>query len=264
MSRRCSLASPSSCCHEMSARAHAEQAALGGVAPPKVCLRGYAGGVSTQQMKSILTILGHRLHKCRPGCHVLVFLDAASQHLAADVIACVARLRIILLVLPARLTWPLQPLDTHVFAPLKRELQAAQLISHAPHAEGVLELLESVSHLQIAIRRTLTDRTRQHVMASNGLLGNTSTLRAQVQQHLLGALPLPLRPPTADELRHIVGRFRRGLCEALFLPLPAITSPAGGGVAPQPKPLPSPPLPKAQPLAPGFVSEGTRFRHLRC
>jgi len=242
----------------------AEQAALGGVAPPVTWLRGSAGWVSTQQMKAMLTILRRRVHECRPGCHVVVAFDAASQHLAADVLAHAARLRLLVLLVPARLTWLIQPLDTHVFAPLKRELQAAQLASRATHAQGVLQPLEWISHFQVAIRRTLVDRSWHHAMASNGLLGNTTTLREQVQRHLNGALPLPLRPPTADEVRQIVGRSRRGLHKSLLrLPLAIAAARSAGGVAPSSEPLPTPAMPRARSPDSGYVSEGTRFRHLR-
>ena len=72
----------------------------------------------------------------------MLVMDAASQHLAADVVAHAARRHIMILLLPARLTWLLQPLDTHVFAPPKRV--AAQQATQAAHAEGILAPTEWV------------------------------------------------------------------------------------------------------------------------
>jgi len=210
-----------------------EKEALGGVAPPLTWLRGSAGWVSTRHMKTVLTMLRRSIHTMRPGCHILLVMDAASQHLAADVVAHAARLHIMILVLPARLTWLLQPLDTHVFAPLKRALVAAQQATRAEHAEGSLAPAEWVRHLDTAIRRVLVDRAWAHALDANGVLGSTAALRTEVQAHASGSLPLPLRPPTRKKIDLVLGRHRRGLHEALLRAPLMLVSARAGGVAPR-------------------------------
>jgi len=215
-------------------------------------------------MKSILTILRRTIHESRPGCHIVLVLDAASQHLAADIIAHAARLHFILMLVPARLTWLLQPLDTHVFAPLKRALQTAQQAARAVRAEGILGPLDWVEHLDASVRQVLVNRDWSHALAANGVLGDVSHLRSEVQHHVRGALPLPLRPPTPDEMSCIIGRHRRGLHAAL-LRWPEALAARRAAAPEQPVRIPVaiPPSPPRRPLDEGHVAAGTRYRHLR-
>ena len=76
---------------------------------------GTGGWVTSVIMKGLLTVLRRAVRSVRPEHHIVVALDAANQHIAADVLAHAARLQVHLLLIPARMTHLLQPLDSHVF-----------------------------------------------------------------------------------------------------------------------------------------------------
>ena len=54
-----------------------------------------------------------------PTLQPILLMDALKQHFSASVLRACARVRIWPLLVPARLTWLLQPLDTHAFARYK-------------------------------------------------------------------------------------------------------------------------------------------------
>jgi hypothetical protein len=68
---------------------------------------------------------------------ILLLMDAATQHVRAEVLNHAARMQIYLLLVPASLTWLMQRLDVYVFAKFKniiRELQR-QARKDAPTAQ---------------------------------------------------------------------------------------------------------------------------------
>ena len=126
---------------------------------PLVWVPGTSGWVTSENFPSILTALRRVLRHHRPNhAHVLV-LDSASQHLATDVLTHASRLNIHLVFVPARLTYLLQPLDTHVFSALKLALHREQLIERSQSDTGALgplvwiEILERCV-LQVLVRET--------------------------------------------------------------------------------------------------------------
>ena len=85
---------------------------------------GTGGWVTSEVMKNILTRLRAAVRLTRGNARILLWMDAASQHVGIDVLNHAARLQIVL-VLPAGLTWLMQPLDVYVFAKLKTALRVA-------------------------------------------------------------------------------------------------------------------------------------------
>ncbi len=51
-----------------------------------------------------------------PGRAVVFVMDDCSVHICDEIVAERKRLRLALVITPARMTWALQPLDTHVAA----------------------------------------------------------------------------------------------------------------------------------------------------
>ena len=114
----------------------------------------------------------------------IIFLDAARCHLKWNVFAACARVGIWPIVVPAKMTWLLQPLDTHVFASFKRHLQAAVLRARCAAAvEGdVLEQL--LAALCEAVDAVLSNGSWAHAFASNGFGVGQAGLSARVLEAL--------------------------------------------------------------------------------
>ena len=94
--------------------------------PPFTCLiRGRSSWNSNAHMVTIVRLLGRALQARAPGAQFILSMDAVRLHLSAVVLKECARWGIRVVVVPAGLTWLLQPLDTHVFAQMKRAIRDA-------------------------------------------------------------------------------------------------------------------------------------------
>ncbi len=193
----------------------AERAALRDLRPPLAWLRGTGGWVTAENFKTILTLLRRAIHRQRPGVQVVVCCDSASQHVADAVIRHSQCLRMHLLCVPGRLTWLLQPLDSHVFGRLKRHLHALQIEARVASDTGVLAPTRWIQLLEQAVHHVLVQQDWTHAVRANGLTGDTHALRARVAEQLLGAFPLPLRRPSDATLALVLGRQRVGLAERI-------------------------------------------------
>ena len=108
------------------ALSRAEKHRLEALAPPLAWYQGTNGWVTAPVLCGILTRLRREIRAVRPGAGIVVVMDSASQHLAVSVLSHAARLQIRLVLVPARMTWLLQPLDTRVIALLKRTICSKQ------------------------------------------------------------------------------------------------------------------------------------------
>ncbi len=174
-----------------------------------------SGWVTADNFPGILTRLRRAILQHRPGSQIVLVLDSASQHVADAVVLHAQRLRVHLVCVPGRLTWLLQPLDTHVYGTLKHRLHQAQLAERSASPTGVLPAARWIDILERVVRDVLVGGRFRDAMQANGLMGSTAMLRRRVGETLLGHLPLPLVPPTDADLTAILGRGRIGLAERL-------------------------------------------------
>ena len=79
-------------------------------------------------------------------------LDACSPHLGPSFLASCVRCKIRVLYVPARLTWLLQPTDTHCFALLKTSLRQQFHDMALLAANGKVTVKDILEHLDRAIR----------------------------------------------------------------------------------------------------------------
>ena len=73
-----------------------------------------------------------------------------------------------------------------------------------------------VAILHEAVRDVIQRRDWQHAFAGNGLLGDSGRIRNSLLEDLGSQLPLPLVPPTDEQLCAIVGRHRVALSGQLL------------------------------------------------
>ena len=66
-------------------------------------------------MKRMLPVLAEILEQERPGATYILSFDVASCHLDISVLKAMRRLRLRPVIIPAKTTWLLQPLDAYVF-----------------------------------------------------------------------------------------------------------------------------------------------------
>ena len=78
-------------------------------------------------MRRVLSVLVRHLNYILATHEIILVLDVARCHIHATIFQLASRLGVRLLHVPAKLTWLLQPADTHVFAQFKRQLRARWL-----------------------------------------------------------------------------------------------------------------------------------------
>ena len=88
---------------------------LGKIRHPVDFVRAKSAWVNTAVMMNVLSRLKHSLAHI-PNSQVILLLDSHKAHLNKNVLELAVSLNIWVLVVPAKLTWLLQPLDAHVFA----------------------------------------------------------------------------------------------------------------------------------------------------
>ena len=224
------------------------------------------GWNNTREHCIIIRLLSLVLQPLRERYQPLLFFDAVPLHLADEVMAELATARIWYLVIPARLTWLLQPLDTHAFAKYKRYLKTS-FQDRDPRDQEQNTTLRMVRLVIHTIRAVLQGYHWGPAFASNGLTGNQDRvsmfIRGELEYERL-PLYLPLCP-TAETLRLCWPRNRVVNEATVWSPLPDRNLAAASGAlgpAPPAAPASDPSAPAAAvagphvPAAPGASSVG--------
>ena len=166
-----------------------ERARMSALASPIQWFSGTSGWVTKENFPAILTALRRFLRQRRPGFEYVIVLDCAAQHVANDVLAHAARLGLHLLFVPARLTFLLQPLDTHVFSTLKLQLHREQLRARSGAAQGGLGPLEWIAILERTVTQVLVMRDWSRSFADNGVTGRPELARPRILEQAGVVLP---------------------------------------------------------------------------
>jgi hypothetical protein len=182
-----------------------ERTRLAALPPPLQWLPGTNGWVTNENMPTILTLLRRAIRRQRPHAEVVIVMDSASQHTSDAVLRHTSLISVHLVLVPAGLTWLLQPLDTHVFATLKRVLASLQQQARAARLPGPLPPGLWLDILREAVLDVLVRRDWSASFAANGLTGDSMGLRGRISSLLGASLPLPMTPPATEALQDLVG-----------------------------------------------------------
>jgi len=177
--------------------------AHGASGQPVITLHGSGGWVTSSVMKWYIALVARTVLRVRPGHRVVLVLDCCPVHLSRETLQAAAARNVDLVFIPARLTWLLQPLDTHVFAVLKRALRQADFEAKVDLGKASLTPLERVQMQGETIRRVLVERPWATTVQRTGLTGDLGAARPALLQALAGQRLEP-QPPTAAELSDLL------------------------------------------------------------
>lgn len=166
---------------------------------PQIAYHGGSGWNNAATMSCYLRELRRRVNRSAPDRPVVLVMDDCSIHICDEVLALCKKLRIAVAIIPSRMTWVLQPLDTHVFAQLKADIRRTVFSAIAAGTTGKLAAGERIRLHGQSIRRILVERDWSSVVERAGLKGPGYELRPAVSELLEGA-DLTARLPTAQEL----------------------------------------------------------------
>ena len=133
----------------------------------------------------------------------VLFLDAYRAHYNQRVVAACHAAGVWPIFVPAKLTWLLQPLDTHAFFAYKLRLMAEYQRRRAETADGQLNVREFLPCVYDAIRFVLQARRWDVAFDADGIGRRQAALStyAQRQLQLEGPPDVPSTQPSEEQLR---------------------------------------------------------------
>ena len=141
-----------------------------------------------------------------PTSWIVLVLDCCPVHISQKFLQYCCRIGVLLLILPARCTWFIQPLDVYVFGPLKRKLahaRAARRIAHSSFASEDAVPWQKQQQAEATAFLARADGARD--LARCGVHLDVQTWRRPLMNLVVGC-DLKARPPSADELALLLGR----------------------------------------------------------
>ena len=133
--------------------------------------RGSSGWNTSAKLVRLLEVLADALRPWRASHQPILFLDAASCHFTADVLHAGERTDLWVIPIPARLSWLVQPLDTHGFGVYK-----TLLLDEGRRLVRVAEGCDVPRGAWLCARtstaeRYLSQHSWRHAFEHNGLVG---------------------------------------------------------------------------------------------
>ena len=205
-------------------------------------LRTDRGWNSAQLLARVVRLVATAAAGVAPGRPVILSMDAARLHFAFPVLQACRRHGVHFLLIPAQMTWLLQPCDTKAFALYKADVAEFVHRCAAAAADGKTSLSDSIFAVVHAIREVLERRSWSRAFSELGLCGSQDELSHAVLRHLeLTSAPVvPAAKPTQDELVCVFPR--RTVMPYMFLWHPVRTRATSAATPPSP-PLPPPSIP---------------------
>jgi hypothetical protein len=172
------------------------------IPPNIVLLRQKSAWNCHSTMRAILSLLAKALGKHLTERYVILILDVHSTHIHASIFAHARRLGIRLVYIPAKLTYLLQPCDTHVFSQLKHALREAWRNARS-NSEAAISATAWLLLIFRCIRIVLQGKPWLHAFQSTGALTLQQCLAPRVfyRMGLRAAPVVPPGPPTQQEAR---------------------------------------------------------------
>ena len=146
--------------------------------------RAKSGWMNVETLRILLECLVTILRPYKESHQVILFLDAARCHLNASIAEYCARSNIFLIILPARLTWLLQPCDTRLFAKYKRALKQKYHEIANESAMGVVDTVALFRCVFHTIRTVIQGQRWSFAFAADGFSGDTQALSSYIMRSL--------------------------------------------------------------------------------
>ena len=198
-----------------------------------------SGHINAAVMKMWIKSIAEVVRQKCGDVHILVAMDCHPNHISEKTLKAAKSCNVHIVPVPARSTWFLQPLDVKVFHHLKRRLRAHLMVAENSVRNATLTWTDHLQAIRTSVHRTLVQRSYGREMRSMGM----SPMGLPSSPHLAKLLEgqdLSPRPPSTEDLKHVLPRTRKvtggvnwisllRLAEAL----PASSSSAAAGSAAQ-------------------------------
>ena len=197
-------------------------------------------------LKELCTALGEELLASH---QVVLLLDTAGVHICPMFLRAASRMGVMVQYIPAKLTWLLQPLDTHVFARYKQYLMQEYRAGLMQNGARATELTARVDAVVKACRKVLQAHAWAYAFDANGFSTHRQrevrqTILEELQWSRVPELPagLPAFPEivaifparTHIPLAWLLRPYRDRTAEPPAAPEPEPEEPAAEAAAPNP------------------------------
>ena len=212
-------------------------------------LRTKKGWNSSQILARHVRILARAIHPAIAGRKVMLTMDCARLHLTPAVTRACADSGVYYHLVPAKMTWLLQPCDTHAFARFKRAMRSLTEKAASLAVAGRVDIVACVRCVLAAILHVLQGTVWRRAFEEVGLCGSQDALGRAVACRLQFARDVAFgnTQPSADALRCVFPR--RCVVRYTALWPRSLPPPAPGGPSPPP-PSPSQPSTPPAPSSP--------------
>mgnify|MGYP002044654245 CR=1 FL=1 len=153
--------------------------------PPHIYVKKRKSAWMNEETMCVLVRLLHaHLRDELPHYQVVLFLDAFRGHIHYNVQLQCNRLGIVLIIIPANLTWLLQPCDTHVFSIFKKYMRQlwARMTDLAPN--GFIDIVAMVRLLFETITHIVQGRDWSHAFKADGFFEDFTYLSSYIMRNL--------------------------------------------------------------------------------
>ena len=156
-------------------------AAYADAGAPQIAQHGGNGWCTTVLLMWWLRCMMTALRKVKPAASVILVMDACPSHTSDAFLAACSRARVRLVIVPAKMTWCLQPLDTHVFSTLKQRIREREFEDQVQQGGAPLSHLQRVRAHGAAVDDVLVKKDWSGVMMRACMARDVAGLRASVQ-----------------------------------------------------------------------------------
>ena len=192
-----------------------------------VLVRGKSAWNNEETHAWIIRRIGDALAPLRDRYQAILLADAARIHFTPRVLAACRRAGIWVVGVPARLTWLLQPLDTHGFQRYKTHLMQKYLEARVVAVGDALDIDEFMRCVYSAVRVVLQGTPWRGVFDQDGFGAQQATVAERIlrgMQHE-GRVEVPSTRPSDADLAHCFPRRSRVPVALLWRPFDAPVPP---------------------------------------
>ena len=172
-----------------------------------VCLlRARNGWMTAHLMAKLMSLLGAKLKALLDEYQPILLMDAFSAHISPMVFRAAARAQIWVVVIPAKMTGLVQPLDTHVFYKFKMYLRQKFMESATQSASGRVPVENVIMATNDAVRYILQKYDWSKAFEENGFRLHEGGVRDRILE-TIGSTNLSscwnAGPLTLQQFQHI-------------------------------------------------------------
>ena len=171
---------------------------------PLIIKHGTTGWNDEETMREFVLELRSVVYALDPTLWIVLVLDNCRTHCSRKMLEYMKSLGLLILLIPARLTWLLQMLDVYVFAEYKRRLRSITTEAVLSSPSGRLTTGAWVPLLGEATQQVMVRADWSRTFSKCGLSADITLARDKIRDYLRRVPDRSPRKPTEEELLEVM------------------------------------------------------------